>query len=164
MRPSSDRAGRMAPLTGGLALALMVLATLVAQAQTTTESKCSLCMRREQQRASWDTSLKPNCVALKSDPKTAHQYPACLMNHAVKTCNESGKCPSNDPVNTSETTACTGMNPPGSCELNDASGPCDDSWGHRCTNSTGAVSQCYDKQVDPKLHTATNCHVSCACK
>jgi hypothetical protein len=144
-----DRVGTV-PALGGLALALVVLATMIGgvRAQQNTVSNCDRCKNN-----AWARALYGECASVPGQWKMA-----CLNNAVNRDCYDTGYCPDDE---IPSTVSCAGMLGSGKCE-NGAQGICTNlTWMVYCEANTS--KKCQDTQVPP-MGTATPCHVSCICR
>jgi hypothetical protein len=156
--------GRLVPVTGGLALALIMIASAVAQA--TGYTQCQQCRDYYNWWAANHTMPQGGCQDYPSKNQSDNKG-TCIQNYTNSKCKSI--CDAS-PVEVG-TVACAGEE--GIKEIcraatgekgDDASGPCNQSsWGATCDGSD-ANKRCYLKQVNKeKVPLPSVCYVNCEC-
>lgn len=147
---------RLTPVAGGIALALVLIASAVAHADGITV--CESCTQRMWARANSDPNICNRTFTPEEGGPQARQ--GCINNYVRAQCWDTGICP-DDSAAPGGTATCTGVFTNSECE-NKAGGICTNAtWGLNCSANTSKT--CKDVQYYP-TSLVSACNVTCGCQ
>lgn len=135
---------------GGMALALLVLATMVGEAQGGSSPACDWCIGRV------EAQIRMNNRGVCWSDGVLDG--GCLRREITSQCEGCSEWE----IDPNQTVSCQGeADLKGQCDP-EATGPCSaGSWGYKCGSGDGET--CYEERVDSKKVQASVCYVTCKC-